>query len=465
MSRASRLIFPLIVAAALFVLHWAVANNPGIFKRLGFGDADAAFILAKNATHFLIYVPLIFFVVRGVDFVAFDMFSRRRHLRAPVLLREIVSLLLFAILLGWALSTVFEASVKTVTAFLATGTVVAAVLGLALQETLGNLFAGIALHVEDAFNVGDVVKTGEYHGVIEAIRWRGTHLRTFNNSVVIVPNSMLARDRLEVFPRNNANGRVLTINVDAHVPPSAVIPILAQAASHVEGVSSQVPAFARVGAIGDSWLVYEIKYHTLDYSQRDRIDADIRKAAWYALQRNDMPLGTPVRTYARYAAPASRRDPDVGEISERLARVAVLAPLSDSERESIAAAAHVHAFSNGETIIRQGQGGNSMFVVHSGVISVRVSEQEVARLGEGDFFGEMALLTGENRAADVVALTDVVAVEITKGAFQAVLRADLVDAISQKVTERRGSIDSLRHASNAEAHESVLSRIKTYFGL
>jgi small-conductance mechanosensitive channel len=458
-SRGSRLILPLLIAAAMVVLHWAVLNNPGVLKQV---DLDREF--AERATLFLIYIPLIFFVVRAVDLLVFDMISRRRQLRAPVLLREIVSIVLFAILFGWALSRIFETKV---TAFLATGTVVAAILGLALQETLGNLFAGIALHLEDSFEVGDVIRSGEYFGVVEAVRWRGTRLRTFQNSLVIVPNSMLARDRLEIFPRHNLNARVLSLSLDYNVPPSTVIPILTQAASHVDGVSNQAPAFARVAGFADSGLVYEIKYHMVDYSQRDRIDADIRKAVWYALRRNEVPIAVPVRTFQRYEAPVARKELDAQEIAGRLAHIDVLSPLAPPEHESIASAAKVHAFSKGETIIRQGQTGSSMFAVHDGVVAVRVGEDEVARLGAGDFFGEMALLTGENRAADVIALTDVVVIEITKEAFQPVLQQhpELVDAISAKVTERRGSIESLRTASREDAHHNLLWRIKAYFGL
>jgi len=457
MNRGSRLIVPLLFAAALGILHWVVLNNPGVVRQAKL-DRE----LVERVTRFLIYVPLIFFVVRGLDLVAFDMFSRRRRVHAPVLLREIVSIVLFLVLLVWAVSTIFGTGF---TAVLATGTVVAAVLGLALQETLGNLFAGIALHLEASFNVGDVIRTGEYHGVIESVRWRGTRLRTFNNSVVIVPNSMLARDRLEIFPRNNLNGRVLQINIDPNAPPSVVLPILTQAASHVDGVANQIPAFARVGGFAESWLVYEIKYHTVDYSQRDRIDADIRKAVWSALRRNDLPLGTPVRRFQRYAAPAPRQQPQSAEIADRLSHIDVLSPLSAEELQSLASAARVHLFSQGETIIRQGNTGNSMFVLHAGTVSVRVDDQEVARLGEGEFFGEMALLTGENRAADVVALSEVTSIEITKEALQAVLHSGLIDAISAKVTERRGSIESLRHGSHEEVHRSVLSRITDYFGL
>jgi len=458
-TRISRLIAPITFAAFFGVLYWLVQGSPGVLTRLRL-DPNAV----ERLTLFLIFVALIFFAVRAFDLVAFEFVSRRRNVRAPILLREIVSIVLFAVLLAWAISSIFQ---TPVTAFLAGTTVVAAVLGLALQDTLGNLFSGIALHLEGSFEVGDVISTGDKMGVVEAVRWRGTRIRTFANTTVIVPNSMLARERLEIFPRHNLNARVLQIGIDYNVPPATALTVLAQAASHVDGVSNHIPAFARVAGFGDSSVQYEIKYHTYDYSQRDRIDADIRKAVWYSLRRNAIPIPYPIRTHVRYTPPAPPDPSGVGEITTRLAQVDILSPLSVSEHETIAAAASVHTYAKGETIISRGAAGNSMFVVHQGSVSVLVDENEIARLGEGDFFGEMALLTGEARAADVVALSDVTAIEIAKDALQPVLldHPELAAAISARVTERRGNIASLRMSSNEEAQRTMLSRIRAYFGL
>ncbi|HEX6087815.1 MAG TPA: mechanosensitive ion channel family protein [Thermoanaerobaculia bacterium] len=459
MKRLSRVIVPLAFALFFGVLRWMASGSPGVLDRM---NLDPKVI--DRIGHFLVTVACILAFVRLVDLLVFDLVSRRRNVRAPVLLREIVSIVLFAVLLAWSISTIFE---TRVTAFLAGTTVVAAVLGLALQDTLGNLFSGIALHLEDSFEVGDVIRTGDMMGIVEAVRWRGTRLRTFANTIVIVPNSMLARERLEVFPRNNLNARVLQIGIDYNVPPTTALNVLTQAASHVEGVSNQIPAFARVAGFGDSSVLYEIKYHMYDYSQRDRIDADIRKAVWYSLRRNAIPIPFPIRTHVRYTPPAPRTPSSGGDVAVRLAHVDILSPLSNEEHETIAAAARVHTFAKGETIISHGTEGSSMFVVHEGNVSVRVDENEIARLGEGNFFGEMALLTGETRVADVIALTDVVAIEITKEAFQPVLQEhpQLAAAISAKVSERRGNIDSLRLASNEEAQRTMLSRIRAYFGL
>ena len=148
-------------------------------------------------------------------------------------------------------------------------------------------------------------------------------------------------------------------------------------------------------------------------------------------------------------------------------------PLSDVAHESIADSAEVHVYSKGETIIRHGTAGESMFVVDSGSVSVRVPDDstagvhEVAQLGEGDVFGEMALLTGETRPADVVALTDVIAIEIGKDALQPLLVAHpgARRRISEQIAQRREDLDAIREESPEEAQDTVLSRIRDWFGL
>jgi small-conductance mechanosensitive channel len=458
-TRWSRLFVPFLLGGSLLGMYWVLDKNPSLLSSAHLDPPGFLRIVL-----FLACVPLALFAVRGIDLIAFDLVSSRRgKIAAPVLLREVISIALYAIAFGSAMTFIFN---KSVTAFLATGTVVAAVLGLALQETLGNLFAGIALHLENSFVPGDVVRTGDHFGIVEAVRWRGTRLRTFNNNLVIVPNSMLARERLEVYPRNNFNARVLQINLDANAAPATVIAVLTQAASHVEGVVQEMPCFARLAGFGDAMLTYEIKYFTSDYSQRDRIDADIRKAVWYALRRNGIALAEQVRAVHRYAPAAQRLQPEPGTIRRRLSRVDILSPISLDVQHKIADAARVHVYSSGETILTHGAQGDSMFIVHDGSVSVRVDDAEIARLGPGDFFGEMALLTGERRTADVVALTDVVALEIARDALQPVLHEvpDLATSISAKVVERQTNLDS-RRTNEPDEHASMLSRIRAYFGL
>ncbi len=379
--------------------------------------------------HFIAWVALIFFIVRVIDAFIFDVvMSRQRKVIAPQLLRQIVAMVLYLVFFAGALKIVLDYDVK---AALTGGAVIAAVIGLALQDTLGNLFSGFALHMEGAFDIGDVVHSGDYIGVVESVSWRAARMRGFNNQVIVLPNSVIAR------------------------------------------VARELPCFARVASFADSSVIYEIKYHTRDYAHRDRIDADIRKAVWYALHRNKIAFATPVRAYQTYAPPVVGHSVSAEEVLARLREVDVLSPLTEDARQTIAAATRVHFYSKGETILRHAAAGDSMFVVHAGTAAVRLpddSEQgwhEVAQLGPGTVFGEMALLTGETRTADVVALTDVTALEIGKDSLQPVLsdHPDLVEAITAKVLHRKGHLDAIRSGEPEEEERSIVSRVRAWFGL
>lgn len=458
----SRLIFPLVLSGLLFAAYWPFRG-----RGAWIGGVDV-----KSYLLFAAWAALIFFAVRLVDSLVFDLvLSRRRNVVAPQLLRGIVAIVLYLVLFIAAFTSIFPSvNVKDV---LFGTTIIAAVVALALQDTLGNLFSGIALHMEDTFEIGDVLHSGEHIGIVEGVSWRATSIRGFNNQTIVLPNSIIARERLEIYPRQNLNGRVLQFGIDYHVAPAAVIGILTQAASHVDGIAREMPCIARVAGFADSGVTYEVKYYTRDYSGRDRIDADIRKAVWYALKRNDIPFAFPIRMQQAYALPQLQTQISPDEIFARLMDVDVLSPLSHQAHQTLASATRVHFFSRGETILRRGGLGESMFVVHSGAVGIRLDDpeatgwQQVAKLGPGSVFGEMALLTGEVRTADVVALDDVVALEIGKDSLQPILHGhpELAQAISRKVMERRQELLTVLDHDREKEELSLISRIKSYFGV
>ena len=169
----------------------------------------------------------------------------------------------------------------------------------------------------------------------------------------------------------------------------------------------------------------------------------------------------------------AQRDGDGGAIAERLSAVDIFAPLSVEETGMLAHAAVRHVFAPGEMVIRAGDPGSSMFVVHNGRVRVQVNEngrsRTVATLNEGDFFGEMALFTGEPRTANVVALEETEVLEIGHAAMKRVFdtNPDLVESLSFIIAERRQGLAS--HPESATpTHDSsagLLSSIKRFFGL
>jgi CRP-like cAMP-binding protein len=254
-------------------------------------------------------------------------------------------------------------------------------------------------------------------------------------------------------------------------PPAEVIRILAKAVSHIAHVATDTPPIARVGGFGESGIIYEVKYWTREYHLRDSIDAEIRRAIWYAFRRNGIVIPFPIRTLQRYSASSGESEVPSSDVADRLAEVDILAPLSEEERRSLAAGARLLNYSRGETIISYGQEGDSMFVIHAGSVSVQMPSPEgpveVAQLGPGSIFGEVALLTGESRTADVVALSDVAAVKIGKQLMEPLMHENpgLASALSLKIAERQTNLASATPTAREEESRSVLDRIRLYFGL
>ncbi len=98
---------------------------------------------------------------------------------------------------------------------------------------------------------------------------------------------------------------------------------------------------------------------------------------------------------------------DRDEIVDALAGFALFADLSTPQLQAVVHRFEETWFPEGERILRQGLTGSGFFVILQGECSVRVDGQERARIGRGDFFGEVSILLGEPPTADVVALAPV----------------------------------------------------------
>ena len=254
-------------------------------------------------------------------------------------------------------------------ALFTTSAIFGVILGLALQDTLGNFFAGISLQADRPFQVGDVITVGaqRHTGVVEEITWRAIKIRTFTNHVVLISNSTAAREPIEVCPRDNLNARLVFFNTLYTDSPAKTIHVVREAVREADNVSQKITPIVRIRNLGDSGVDYEVKYWLDDYAKYNDTDALVRQRIWYAFRRAGLNFAFPTRTLlVERTAKAGVRDGDGGAIVERLSAVDIFAPLSAEETAMLAQAAASHVFAPGETVIRAGDPGSSMFVVHNG---------------------------------------------------------------------------------------------------
>jgi small-conductance mechanosensitive channel/CRP-like cAMP-binding protein len=349
------------------------------------------------------------------------------------------------------------------------------VIGFALQDTLGNMFAGLAIQVEKPFRVGQWISVASYEGLVTEITWRATRLRTKTGNSIVVPNNILSREAITNFSEPTSPTRLFVdVGVTYDAPPNEVKRVLLQALSVLDLLLKTPPPEVVVADFAASAITYRVKFWVADFAADDQARDQVRTAVYYALKRHGIEIPYPQQVqYAREETPA-RSDARGADLDRLVASVDVFAPLAEADRATLVAASAERLYGAGEAIVRQGEPGESMFVVCSGEVRVTLepSGQEVARIPAGRYFGEMSLLTGEPRTATVSAINDAVVLEITAASFRrlASVHPAVVEQISLEVAARREGLERSREvaavaaAAVPEARRTFLARVQKFLG-
>ncbi|HLA95090.1 MAG TPA: mechanosensitive ion channel family protein, partial [Pyrinomonadaceae bacterium] len=322
---------------------------------------------------------------------------------------------------------------------------------------------------------GDVVYiSNRGTGIVESVSWRGVKIRTFQNKLLVIANAVLGKETIEVAPQSNLNARLVNFTSVYTTSPAKIAQMVREAIRQVENVSQKIRPVVRIRNLGESGVEWEVKYWPETYAQYNDTDAVIRQRIWYAFQREGLHFAYPTRTIqVEKKIEEVTFDDYVHAASEYLNHVPIFAPLSDEEIGKVAEASSRRIFAPGEVIVRKGQEGGSMFVIVRGSVKVQLPGDDGPRtinnLKTNDFFGEMSLLTGEPRTANVIADEETDVLQIRKAAIKPLFEAnpELMKAISEIVEERRELLTEKAEetASNVKAENGVIRSIKKFFGM
>ena len=346
----------------------------------------------------------------------------------------------------------------------------AVVIGFALQDTLGNAFSGLAIQIEKPFRVGHWIAVGAFEGRVTEITWRATRLRTKTGNFVVVPNSVISKESIINYsePANPTRLHV-EVGISYDAPPNKVKAVMLEAMRQSPLVLDDPKPDVLLVDFAASSINYRARFWVNDFRQDDEAADQVRSALFYALKRNGLEIPYPIQVeYSREEAQT-----DAAAQQERraqaLAGVDMFAPLSATERALLASAAQERTFGAGERIVRQGEPGESMFVVIEGAARVFIEPAtDVAAIERGGCFGEMSLLTGDARTASVAARTDCVVLEISPDAFNQIARLNpaALDRVTSTAAARRGPLEQARLAAIASAQSVVetglLARMKRW---
>lgn len=382
--------------------------------------------------------------------------------RFPVILQDaiVIALLLLA-------STFLSQQLVT------TSAVSAVVIGFALQDTLGNAFAGLAIQSERPFQVGHWVKVGEHEGRVADVTWRATKLRTRTGNLVVLPNNVVAKDPITNFSEPTAPSR-LQVEVGASylAPPSQVKTTLLSAIRHCSLVLPAPAPEVMLLSFDASSITYRA-FFWIDNYERDEPALDqVRTAIYYAFQRHGIEIPYPIQVEYSLEPPPSNTEARVTAHERLLQETELFATLPQEVRREIASSAAAAVYGSGEAIVLQGDPGQSMFLVLSGEASVVLEpgHEEIARIKRGGYFGEMSLLTGEPRSATVLAVGDVAVMEVSADLFRrlATVHPEAIEKIGMTAIARRAELDQARTAASgaaAVAATTLMTRMKRFLRL
>lgn len=403
----------------------------------------------------LLYISLLNSVLALVNGVVFSNNEKQSwQARMPKLLRDLVRVALVAIGSGLALSTVWHINLGNVFAALGVGSIV---LGLALQEPLGNLFSGLMLTFERPLEVGDWITIGDKGGEVVEINWRAVHILTSSKELHILPNSTLAKNSFANYSRpTRVYSDSIEIAFPSFEPPNRIKELVNSVVQDTPGVLQDPPAVVRTNRYDNAStsIIYRIGFHVEDYTKLSSVRDEMLTRLWYAATRAGLSVATPSSVASQSGKKQIEGLTDLPEQLLRSLRQFGLTDLEDfTDRLSHLT---IRRYARGETVMKEGVPFDGLFLILEGDVSLTVRDphgnsQPVVQLSRGEFFGERSLLSSQSSDVTVTALRDLEAIVLDTAQLHVLLEKTprLAREIGQVMETRRQIIQRLRSSQHS----------------
>ncbi|MEM6867425.1 MAG: mechanosensitive ion channel family protein [Cyanobacteria bacterium P01_C01_bin.121] len=371
----------------------------------------------------------------------------------PKLFRDLVRTVLIAMGIAIVLSAVFGVDLGGAFAALGVGGIV---VGFALQDTLGNLFSGVALLFERPFDIGDWLEVDGQIGKVIEVNWRSVHIMTRNLEQLIVPNSSLAQSKIRNYNRPSPRHREgVAIGFSYNDAPNKVKRVMREAALDTAGVLSQPAPIVQTISYDDSSIGYRVYLFLDDYSKVPTIRDEFTTRIWYAARRNGLSIPFPIRDVYHHPVPKESVDEPIRRLANYMKSLPSLAMVEDKVLEEIATHAQLAHFGKGESAIYQNQQNVKLHFILAGsaIATSRDADDKQYTIDEmtrGDCFGYSAILANEPSPMTVTASEDLEVLILEAAAVQKMLNKTptLSQQLAMVIDARQSKLKAITLANN-----------------
>jgi len=391
----------------------------------------------------------------------------------PSFLRDLLLLLVYVAFAMTSLRVVFHIDVSSI---LTTTTVLTAAVAFAMQTTIANVISGF--YIQNDRNLRNKtwisIKDKDVVGEIVNVGFRYTTIRTLDDQQVMVPNSYILQNIVHSLGNGKESERSavnLRVILGYDLPPEKAVGLMSDVLLEEKQIAKNPAPLITVYNFLDNGIEYNLRYHLEEYPAILSTRGSVLNKIWYAVTREGHSFPYPHRELIA-KTPRNPFPPDGAAILSILKRTEIFGSLGEEEYAKLAERARVKVYGTGEVVVRQGDVGGSLFLVKGGTLNVSVDNALVGRLGEGDIFGEMSLLTGEKRNATVAAAQEVWLIEISKEDIEPLIKEDprILDRLSTILAEREEKNIEHRRSrelspSGPDRKEAFLRKLKAFFDL
>ncbi|WPL14470.1 MULTISPECIES: mechanosensitive ion channel family protein [Thiorhodovibrio] len=417
----------------------------------------------KVMTVFVFYLVLAWSVARVIEVFLFEKRIADYRDTVPGLLRALGYI---GGLLGGISLFLWQQDYSISGVWVSTG-VAAALAGFALQRPLGDLFAGIAMGLEQPFQIGDWIELpGDIVGRVVDINWRATWLQGWDNSRHIIPNSLLAGQNI----KNYESGRRqfapwYIVKVPAEVDPRFATALLLEAAMRAPHVLNRPLPVVRLANATTQPYEYMVWVHYDNYPAMFRGREELFREIHYAFLNAGIHISPQISEWRTRRADANTRERP--SIFQALKQLDVSRHWSDEEIEQIATPSRYLDFDAGAVLLREGEIVEGFDIVIHGLVEASITlpggAKEVTELlGPGDYYGILSMATAEPSFLEYTAKSDVVLVRVSFECLQRVLTAhpDRAAVLAATVKQRFDAAERAREASRRHVPKRSFGEIR-----
>ncbi len=378
------------------------------------------------------------------------------RVRIPKLLLDILRF--FFVVCGAAviISAIWGVNLGSLVTALGVGSVV---IGLALQDTLGSLFSGIALVSARSFRVGDWVRFGADEGPVLSQNWRSVTIKTRSGDALVIPNGVIARAPLTVLGNVGSVIAAAEVRFPYDYSPDMICAMLNETAAKTPGFHLDPAPAARVAAFEDTGVKYGISVRSVDPAKVFAVRSEFLINVWFMCQRTGMAMSGALN--ADFSLGGSVAPPaSPGDLQRILAQMPLFFFRGSDHLGVLTASARIERYRPGQVLVDAGQIAGVAHIILKG----RARATQKSAVGEdvvlhdfdvGQTIVAKAMLRRVAMPYAIKAMADLEVVTVAINDFKAFCDADI--KVAQEVEQMMSARDdaALRTLTKLQAEQGL----------